>query len=255
MLAGHHRTGRKCWLCNADLGDSEPVVTYPSVRYGAFLRVIPPERRIGDYNHCAARVCNTILKRLLAMAEQVGLAPRRALLDLQQELEFEAEKIPAAERIAPRKIKPGKLDLTQAKLLLQGSGGLMRKMVTVVQTNLTPHVTITFQGSQVGLHVLVHRILVNLSNIHSSWRKKAFWTDSETALYIQSVKAFADGWDTCGWKHSPWVHWLVVHSGHLATMYRSFEAFSSIPCEHRHKGFKHDLLNSLQAGTVIEQLE
>ena len=35
-----------------------------NVRYGAFLRSIPLERRVGDHVHCAARVANVIFKRL-----------------------------------------------------------------------------------------------------------------------------------------------------------------------------------------------
>ena len=35
-----------------------------NIRYGAFLRSIPLQRRVGDYAHCAARVVNATLKRL-----------------------------------------------------------------------------------------------------------------------------------------------------------------------------------------------
>ena len=42
------------------------------VRYGAFLRAIPPSRRIGDYAHAAARIVNAIFKRLLEVAPQWG---------------------------------------------------------------------------------------------------------------------------------------------------------------------------------------
>ena len=38
-----------------------------SVRYGAYLRMIPPANRFGDYVHCTARVVNIFFKRLLSM--------------------------------------------------------------------------------------------------------------------------------------------------------------------------------------------
>ena len=42
------------------------------VRYGVFLRTIPPARRVGDYCHAAARIVNAIFKRLLAAAPHWG---------------------------------------------------------------------------------------------------------------------------------------------------------------------------------------
>ena len=47
----------------------QPDSTLPvSVRFGAYLRSIPPSNRIGDYVHCAGRVANVFLKRLVAMS-------------------------------------------------------------------------------------------------------------------------------------------------------------------------------------------
>ena len=34
--------------------------------FGAFLRTIPVQNRVGDYVHCNSRVWNILLKRLLA---------------------------------------------------------------------------------------------------------------------------------------------------------------------------------------------
>ena len=43
-----------------------------SVRYGAYLRSIPPENRFGDYVHCTGRVVNIFFKRLLAAPHPTG---------------------------------------------------------------------------------------------------------------------------------------------------------------------------------------
>ena len=50
------------------------------VRYGAFLRAVPPSRRVGDYAHAASRAVNAVFKRLLADAPVWG---HRAAADLQ----------------------------------------------------------------------------------------------------------------------------------------------------------------------------
>lgn len=52
------------------------------VRYDAFLRNIPPERRIGDYAHGASRILNAVLKRLDTVAPTWG---PRARITLRQE--------------------------------------------------------------------------------------------------------------------------------------------------------------------------
>ena len=66
----------RCWLCEGP--DSEwvnklsPDSAFPAgPRFGAYLRVIPPKNRVGDYVHCTGRIVNIIFKRLLvAFPEQ-----------------------------------------------------------------------------------------------------------------------------------------------------------------------------------------
>jgi hypothetical protein len=50
-----------------------------SVRYGSFLRTIPPTRRVGDYAHAASRIVNAIFKRLENLAPQWGPRARADL--------------------------------------------------------------------------------------------------------------------------------------------------------------------------------
>ena len=65
MLAMHHRTDRKCWLCDKDIIDLTPASQSTAVhRYGAFLPSFPVSRRVGEYVHEAARFVYIILKRL-----------------------------------------------------------------------------------------------------------------------------------------------------------------------------------------------
>jgi hypothetical protein len=49
------------------------------VRYGAHLRCIPPERRVGDYAHGASRMLNAVFKRLDTDAPAWGPRARATL--------------------------------------------------------------------------------------------------------------------------------------------------------------------------------
>lgn len=53
-------------------GNLRVTVIGSHVRYGAFLRCIPPERRVGDYAHGASRILNAVFKRLETAAPAWG---------------------------------------------------------------------------------------------------------------------------------------------------------------------------------------
>ncbi len=77
---------QRCWLCDgpaAEWGNRlKAIPDFPghaslhrhtgacaiAVRYGAYLRSIPPSHRFGDYVHCTGRVVNIFFKRLLHMS-------------------------------------------------------------------------------------------------------------------------------------------------------------------------------------------
>ena len=71
MKAAHHKEGSLCWHCNtafADFGGENLVLCpdfQPRVRWGAFLRDIPPQRRIGNMAHAACQVTSCVLNRLM----------------------------------------------------------------------------------------------------------------------------------------------------------------------------------------------
>lgn len=52
------------------------------MRYGAYLRGIPPSHRVGDYVHCTSRVVNIFLKRLLHLPNRTPQAfiPKESLI-------------------------------------------------------------------------------------------------------------------------------------------------------------------------------
>ena len=79
-----------------------------SIQLSSWNGIIPPIRRIGDFVHCASRVVNILMKRLLGEFEN----PRQAapLKDLIHSVSQDAINLPMAQRLAPRKSKPGNLE-------------------------------------------------------------------------------------------------------------------------------------------------
>lgn len=73
----------------------------PRTRYGAFLAAVPPERRIGDYAHAAARVVTCILKRLETHAKDRDRSFRADILAVRTTLLADAEHLPLCDRVAP----------------------------------------------------------------------------------------------------------------------------------------------------------
>ena len=65
MQVANYSPDGKCWSSD-DHESLEPVEgVNEQVRWGAFLRAIPPPpRRVGDYAHAGARLCNATQKRL-----------------------------------------------------------------------------------------------------------------------------------------------------------------------------------------------
>lgn len=65
MQATNYKEGCRCWICPNKFDDIQffkvQDVVDQYVRAGAFLGCIPPNRRAGDYVHCASRVVNAVL--------------------------------------------------------------------------------------------------------------------------------------------------------------------------------------------------
>ena len=113
----------KCWSCD-DHDSLEPVEgVNEQVRCGAFLRAIPPPRRVGDYAHATARLCHATQKRLQQdvsfwVQEGVGRGVIGRLKDLWGDLMQASQNIPQADRVALRPTKKDAFDLTSAHVFL-----------------------------------------------------------------------------------------------------------------------------------------
>ena len=123
MQVANYSPDGKCWSCD-DHGSPEPVEgVNEQVRWGAFLRAIPPPRCVGDYAHATARLCNATQKRLqqdvsFRVQEGDGRGVIGRLKDVWGDLMQASQNIPQADRVALRPTKKDAFDLTSARVFL-----------------------------------------------------------------------------------------------------------------------------------------
>ena len=198
LTPGNFREGERCWLCDGPseqwptlLKPTDQLLTNP--RYGAFLRTIPPIRRIGDYVHCTSRVVNILLKRLLNQF----VNPRDAapLKDLLHSLSQDAQRLPIAQRLAPRKSKPGTLDLTASRLFVDN----LEAHAIVVRCASTCTQTFTMGSGKIGLGPAIQLLLSCLFTLHRLWRQKTVFTPIDLDVYLNAVSKFGLIWHALQW--------------------------------------------------------
>ena len=115
--AGHTKLKCCCWHCDLAFEDFGGDNLHPSdfiisIRWGAFLRSIPPTSRVGDMVHCCCRIVNAIFKRLcsdgrISQARALGPLLRSVVQSVMQA----AAHIPSEIRDAPRPTKDSNFDL------------------------------------------------------------------------------------------------------------------------------------------------
>lgn len=154
---------------------------------------MPPSRRIGDYVHCASRVVNVLAKRLLTEFDN----PRHAspLKDLYFSLSQDAQRLPIAQRLAPRKSKPGTLDLTASRLFIEN----LRAHAVVVHCATTTEKTFPLGRGKIGLGPAVQLLLSSLFTLHRLWRQKTSFSDQDISVYEASASKFGMIWCALGW--------------------------------------------------------
>ena len=112
MGSMNHAPGKKCWCCD-DASSLQPTnAVAPTPRWGAFVRCVPPNRRVGGYGHALARICNAVRKRVSAnVAEWVADGQGRGcvgrLKEFWAEFTQEVARIPFSDRIAMQPTKDG----------------------------------------------------------------------------------------------------------------------------------------------------
>ena len=123
MQVASYSPDGKCWSCD-DHDTLEPVEgVNEQVRLGAFLRATPPPRRVEDYAHATARLCNATQKRLQGdvsswVQEEDGQGAIGRPKDVRGDLMQASQNIPQADRVALRPTKKDAFDRTSARVFL-----------------------------------------------------------------------------------------------------------------------------------------
>lgn len=204
-------------------------------RYGAYLRCIPPQNRVGDYVHCTCRVVNVLLKRLVSeFPDPRTLGP---LKDIIEHVVLQSQGLPLPERLAPRHTKTGTLDLTAATLFVTNIElhGRLSQCARAIPRK------VPFGQGHLNMGAAVQMLCKNLMQLHSFWRQNTDLSVSDLSAYHSLTTLFGKLWHSLGWKVSTWVHWVVRHSAALVTLHKNLYMFSSIPTERRNVEFKLDV--------------
>ena len=109
-------------------------------------------------------------------------------------------------------------------------------------------------GRDVKMYVAIFRLLTNLSRCYDLWRLTRALTLDELSDYAAHAASFGAIWTVLNFKVTTWVHWYVCHSSYLLTRYRNLFCFSSVPCEHKHKGFKADFANCFKGWKLTKPI-
>ena len=157
--------------------------------------------------------------------------------------------LPIDQRVAPRPAKAGTLDLTASRQFIDDVHWHGR-LEGIVKKHC-PDGKLPFGERPLLVTAILRILLRSLKLAHGFWHSKVELTLEDVTRYDLSIDQFAKCWHAFKWKPSVWVHWMVAHSGYYIHKHRSLYFFSSIPCEHRHQGFKRDLRHCFQGWKLL----
>ena len=191
------------------------VILLICVRWGAFLRSIPPTRRVGDLVHWCCRIVNAIFKRLCSdgrISQACALGP--LVRNVVQSVMQAAAHIPSEIRDAPRRIKDGNFDLVGGRWFARDHAN-HAKIVQLIQRHVGPQDRVLVGGASIPLHAVIERVLLRLWYVEKCWSNKIGLTNKEVESYRRAVGQFANDWRALQWQPTVWVHWTCVIIGGL----------------------------------------
>ena len=117
MASMNHTPGKKCCCCDDGSSLETANAVAPTPQWGAFVRCVSLERRVGDYAHALAHICNAVRKRFSAnvsvwVANREGRACVGRLKEFWADFTQEVAQIRVSERIAMQPTKDGQFDIT-----------------------------------------------------------------------------------------------------------------------------------------------
>ena len=167
--------GSKCWLCKDPNGIVEQRGVESTSRWGAFLRSVTrprSDRRLGDYQHAACRILNSIAKRTETTLQALPPGtPHKAqalaaLQTFKQALKDETSGIPLRERLPSASRATEKdFDLTSTKVFL-ASPPFQRQFVDCLKEHVP---TVRTPGGP-PLWVVVHVMVKCIEGLYELWR-------------------------------------------------------------------------------------
>ena len=188
----------KCWSCD-DHDGLEPLKRVnEQVRWGAFLRAIPPPRRVGDYAHALPRLCSATSKRLQQnfsslVQEEHGRGVIGCQKDVWGNLMQALQNIPQADRVALRATKKDAFDLTSARVFVDDIQ-YQQRVVDLLKEY--PNHKAPNQSRKV--YTVVHTMLLALTHLRTLWRKKVYLSDVEVEEAERSAKQLGQCWHLMG---------------------------------------------------------
>lgn len=119
---------------------------------------------------------------------------RGQIAQLIEALAREAEGIPAAHHLAPRKTKPGTLDLTASTLFVKD----IPKHALISSHARTLNKLVNFRNGQINLGAALDLFFRTLHGLHALWRQKTLLTSDDltrTGLAWDAGRFLCqDGW-------------------------------------------------------------
>ena len=100
---------------------------------------------------------------------------RGAVAELIEASTREAQGIPAVHHLAPRRTKPGTLDLTAATMFV----GDVEKHALICNNARSLRKLIPFRHSKINLGVALEMLRRTLHSLHSLWRQKTVLTHAD----------------------------------------------------------------------------
>ena len=149
----------------------------------------------------------------------------RLIRECVETLTAAARGLPASDRVAPRHVREGTLDLTGARLFAED----VHLHAQIVGFATSVDFLLSGPFGPLKFSVALTLLFSSLHGLHSLWKKKQTFTSADLVAYRGYATRFGQIWKALGWKVSTWVHWAVCHSPILADLHKNFYLFSSIP--------------------------
>ena len=200
--------GSKCWLCKDLNGIVEQMGEESTSRWGAFLRSVTPDRRLGDYKHATCRILIGIAKRIetnfqALPPETPGKAQALAALQAsKQALKDETSGIPLREHLPSASWARGRRSRSYKHQRFRNpppfKGNLWNasKSMSPVRTPGRP-----------PLWVVVHVNVKCIQGLYELWRVREMYTVTQVEPCVDHkiFKAWRDsGWSPPGESIGAW---------------------------------------------------